>query len=75
MKTFACGDVVPGCDAKLVCSTEDDLMTALSDHAARAHGLTSLPPALVERVRRAAGFEATTGSPGPGAPGRPPAHG
>ncbi|MEV8508459.1 DUF1059 domain-containing protein [Actinoplanes sp. NPDC051475] len=53
MKTFACGDVVPGCDATFVCDTEDEILAAVARHAAEDHGLTSVPPELVEAVRAA----------------------
>ena len=29
MKQFACGDVVPGCDARFVCSTEEEILARL----------------------------------------------
>ena len=53
MKTFACGDVVPGCDARFVCPTDDDILTAVAHHAATDHGLTSIPTELIEAVRAA----------------------
>ncbi|WP_104168014.1 DUF1059 domain-containing protein [Arthrobacter sp. SX1312] len=51
MKLFACGDVVPGCDARWICSTEDDILAAVGAHAASAHGLTEITPELVGAVR------------------------
>lgn len=51
MKAFACGDVVPGCDARWVCSTEDEILVEVSRHAASSHGLTELTPDLVSAVR------------------------
>jgi predicted small metal-binding protein len=51
MKTFACGDVVPGCDARWVCATEDELLHHVAVHAAQVHGLIEVPPALVDQVR------------------------
>jgi predicted small metal-binding protein len=53
MKSFSCGDVVPGCDASWVCDTDDDILVAVAQHAAGAHGLTSVPPELVAKVRAA----------------------
>ncbi|MEO5778620.1 MULTISPECIES: DUF1059 domain-containing protein [Arthrobacter] len=53
MKSFACGDVVPGCEARWVCSTEDELLASVGTHAASAHGLTEVSPELVDSVRRA----------------------
>jgi predicted small metal-binding protein len=51
MKSFACGDVVPGCDARFVCSTEDEILARVARHAAQTHGLTEVPDALVADVR------------------------
>lgn len=51
MKSFACGDVVPGCDARWVCSTEDEILVAVAGHAAAAHGLQEVPAELVQSVR------------------------
>ena len=53
MKSFACGDVVPGCEARWVCSTEDEILVQVGAHAASAHGLTEVPPELAESVRKA----------------------
>ncbi|WP_082046019.1 MULTISPECIES: DUF1059 domain-containing protein [Arthrobacter] len=51
MKAFACGDVVPGCEARWVCSTEDEVLARVGAHAASAHGLTEISPELVGAVR------------------------
>jgi predicted small metal-binding protein len=51
MKSFACGDVVPGCDATFVCDTEDDVLAAVARHATADHGMTEVPAELVEQVR------------------------
>lgn len=53
MKSFACGDVVPGCDARWTASTDDDVLALVAQHAATAHGLTSVSPDLVSAVRGA----------------------
>ena len=52
MKSFACGDVVPGCQAQWVCSTEDEVLVAVADHARSAHGMAQVPPDVVEQVRQ-----------------------
>jgi predicted small metal-binding protein len=52
VKSFACGDVVPGCESRWVCSTEDEILVSVASHAAAAHGLTELSPELVHSVRR-----------------------
>ncbi|OUM41861.1 DUF1059 domain-containing protein [Arthrobacter sedimenti] len=51
MKSFACGDVVPGCDAHWVCASDDEILSNVRSHAATAHGLTDLPPEVREAVR------------------------
>jgi predicted small metal-binding protein len=53
MKLFSCGDVVPGCDAHWERNTEDDILTAVAQHAADAHNLTAVSPAMVDAVRAA----------------------
>jgi predicted small metal-binding protein len=53
MKSFACGDVVPGCEAHWVCDTEDDVLHAVAMHARADHGLVEVPAELVGAVRRA----------------------
>ncbi|MET1037333.1 MAG: DUF1059 domain-containing protein [Aeromicrobium sp.] len=51
MKKFSCGDVVPGCEASWVCSTEDDILSHVAAHAAADHGLVEVSPDLVAAVR------------------------
>ena len=51
MKSFACGDVVPGCDARFVCSSDDEILSQVAAHAARDHGLVEVPAPVVEAVR------------------------
>lgn len=51
MKQFACGDVVPGCDARFMFSTDDQILTAVAAHAREAHGMESVPDELVTQVR------------------------
>ncbi len=51
MKRFACGDVVPGCDAAWVRSREDEILVEVARHAAHVHGIAEPPPELVAAVR------------------------
>lgn len=51
MKRFACGDVVPGCEASWVCSTEDEILSRVATHATVDHGLTEISSELVAAVR------------------------
>jgi predicted small metal-binding protein len=51
MKSFACGDVVPGCSAKWLCSTEDELLASVALHARQEHGMVDIPEAVLDQVR------------------------
>jgi len=51
VKQFACGDVVPGCDARWAYETDDELMRDVAEHAAAVHGMPEVTPDLVVRVR------------------------
>jgi predicted small metal-binding protein len=51
MKAFACGDVVPGCQARWVCSSEDEILANVARHARDAHGIVDVSDALVSQVR------------------------
>lgn len=51
MKRFACGDVVPGCDATFVCADDDEVLVQVARHAARDHGMTEVPDDVVAQVR------------------------
>jgi predicted small metal-binding protein len=51
VKSFACGDVVPGCEARWVCDTEEEILAAVARHAGADHGLTEVPDELVAQVR------------------------
>ena len=51
MKQFACGDVVPGCDARWVCETDEELLANVAGHAAEVHGITEVTPDLVAQVQ------------------------
>lgn len=51
MKQFACGDVVPGCDARFVCSTAAEVLVQVLRHAAEAHSLQTVPAHVLAAVR------------------------
>jgi predicted small metal-binding protein len=53
MKTFACGDVVPGCTATFTGPDDDAVVALVATHATADHGLGTIPPELVEQVRAA----------------------
>ncbi|MBX0299162.1 DUF1059 domain-containing protein [Cryobacterium sp. 1639] len=50
MKSFACGDVVPGCTASWVSSTDDEILVLVAQHASAAHGIETVTPELVESI-------------------------
>lgn len=52
MKTFACGDVVPGCTASWSCETEEEILLGVAEHAAAAHGMRTIPAGVVAEVRQ-----------------------
>ena len=51
MKTFACGDVVPGCSARFAAADEDGIFVQVAGHAAADHGIADVTPELVQAVR------------------------
>jgi predicted small metal-binding protein len=53
MKSFACGDVVPGCTRTFTGPDDGAVLSQVAEHAAADHRLTSVPPELVEQVRAA----------------------
>ena len=50
MKTFRCGDVVPGCDS-VFSGSAAEIEAAVADHAITGHGLSAVTPELVAAVR------------------------
>jgi predicted small metal-binding protein len=50
MKQFSCGDVVPGCTATFI-GRDYEILEGVARHAAEAHGIASVPPELVTKVR------------------------
>ena len=53
MKTFACGDVMPGCSASFSAETEGGILAQVAGHAAADHGVTDITLELVQAVRQA----------------------
>jgi predicted small metal-binding protein len=51
MKEFSCGAVVPGCDMKFEGDTEGSILEQVAAHAAKDHGMSEVPPEVVEQVR------------------------
>jgi predicted small metal-binding protein len=51
MKTFACGDVIPGCHARFTAVDEDGIFAQVAGHAAADHGIRDITPELVQTLR------------------------
>lgn len=51
LKSFACGDVVPGCIRTFTGSDDVDILGQVAVHAAADHGLAEVPPSVVDAVR------------------------
>jgi predicted small metal-binding protein len=50
MKTFTCGQVVPGCSASFSARDYEDLLQQLTDHARQAHNVSALPPEVAQEI-------------------------
>ena len=51
MKEFSCGAVVPDCAATFTAPPEDETLAQVGVHAREVHGMTEVPPQVVEQVR------------------------
>ncbi len=52
-KVLRCGDVMPGCAAVLEGRDDAEVMKKAADHAKSAHGMATVPPDVVNKVRAA----------------------
>jgi predicted small metal-binding protein len=52
-KSYTCRDVGVECDWKTVAETEDKILAAVTEHAAKIHPTIELTPELVDKVRAA----------------------
>ncbi len=51
MKEFYCGAVVPDCSTRFRAENEQAILEQVARHAQEAHGMTTVPDAVVEQVR------------------------
>lgn len=51
LKTFACGDVVPGCSRSFRGSDDADILSQVAAHAGADHGLVEVPAHVEDAVR------------------------
>ena len=52
MKEFACGDLIPGCDARFCAATSEQVLADVARHARDDHGMSDIPAELVGQVRQ-----------------------
>lgn len=52
-KKLRCGDILPGCNYEGVAETEEELLAGAKEHAAKAHGISDIPPMILLRVKAA----------------------
>ena len=50
MKTFTCGQVVPGCEATFTARDYEDLLEQIADHARKTHDVSALPPEALQEI-------------------------
>jgi predicted small metal-binding protein len=50
---IACGDVVQGCQFTAEAATEEELLAAVTSHAAEDHGVQEVTPELAAKVKAA----------------------
>ena len=50
MKTVACGEIMPGCDATFQGQTDDEILAQAGRHVIEVHGL-EVTPEVVDLVR------------------------
>jgi predicted small metal-binding protein len=51
--TIACGDVMPGCEARFTAETKDDLLAQVAGHAKDEHGVEEITPDVLSAVNGA----------------------
>ena len=66
-KVLKCGDVVPGCDFEMRGDSEEDILQKAGEHAKTDHGLASIPPDVLDKVRGAIHDEGESRAKGAGA--------
>jgi len=52
MKTFSCGDVIPGCRARFEGDDDDAILTQVAEHARRDHGMSEVGDDVVALVKQ-----------------------
>ena len=52
-KVLNCGDIVPGCTARIEGKDEAEVMTKGAQHARETHGMATIPSEVEDQVRAA----------------------
>jgi predicted small metal-binding protein len=66
-KVLKCGDVVPGCDFEMTGNSEEEVLQKAAQHAKTDHGMDSIPPEVLDKVRGAIHDEGESRAKGAGA--------
>ena len=53
MPSFKCSDTGMTCPFETNAPTESELMTKIARHASETHGMKTIPPDLMEKVKKA----------------------
>lgn len=51
MKSFSCGQVVPGCQRQFHAESDDEILRQVAQHASGDHGMHEVPADVVDAVR------------------------
>jgi predicted small metal-binding protein len=51
MKEFKCGTIVPGCPTVFEGESESEILDQIGDHARDEHGMSDVPPEVVDQIR------------------------
>jgi predicted small metal-binding protein len=66
-KILNCGDVKPGCDFEIRGNSEEEVLQKAAEHAKTDHGMDSIPPDVLDKVRGAIHEEGESRAKGVGA--------
>ena len=51
MKEFQCRTIVPDCSTVIEAESESQILDLIGDHAREAHGISEVPPEVVDQIR------------------------
>jgi predicted small metal-binding protein len=53
MPSFKCKDIGMSCGFEASAKTEDELMKKIAEHASKAHNMKTIPPDVMDKVKKA----------------------